>query len=81
MPIPLTARSKMWIYGRSLAGILVSNTTDVCSCVLLALLYVVSYLSLRRADHTSREFVTTVVFVTTAVCLEYVREASIMIGP
>jgi hypothetical protein len=32
-PIPVAARSKAWVYGRSLAGIVVSNPTggmDVC---------------------------------------------------
>jgi hypothetical protein len=33
MPIPVAARSKAWVYGRSLAGIVGSNPTegmDVC---------------------------------------------------
>ena len=39
LPIPVAARSKLWVYGRSLAGILGSNPSgimDVCveCCVL-----------------------------------------------
>ena len=37
-PIPVAARSKAWVYGRSLAGIVGSNHTggmDVCECCVL----------------------------------------------
>ena len=66
MPIPVDARSKAWVYGRSLAGILGSNPAggmDVC------------LLSLRRADHSSRGV------LPSAVCLKCDREASIMRRP
>jgi hypothetical protein len=34
MPIPVAVRSKAWVYGRSLTGIVVSNPTGghVCLC-------------------------------------------------
>ena len=50
MPIPVAARPKAWVCGRSLAGIAASNpagSMDVCS--------VLSGRSLRRADPSSRE--------------------------
>jgi hypothetical protein len=39
MPRSVAARSKAWVYGRSLAGLVVSNPTgvmDVCLCCVLS---------------------------------------------
>jgi hypothetical protein len=52
-PITVAARSKAWVCGRSLSGILGSNPTGrmiYISCEL----YVFSFRYLRRADHLSR---------------------------
>ena len=56
VPVPVAARSKAWVCGRSIAGVVGSKPTgdvDVCcgSCVL----------SLRRVDHSSRGVLLTVV--------------------
>ena len=51
----MATRSKAWVYGSSLPGIVGSNLAggmDVCLCSVLC---VVRYKSLRRADHSSRE--------------------------
>ena len=54
-PTSVAARSKAWVCGRSLAGIVGSNPAwDMVVC-LLWVLYVVRQRSLRRADHLSRE--------------------------
>jgi hypothetical protein len=68
-------RSKAWVCGRSLAGIARSYPAtgmDVC----LLCLFVVRQRSLRRADHSSRRFLTSVVCAT-----DCDREASIMRRP
>jgi hypothetical protein len=53
-PIPVAVGSEVWVYGSSLAGIVGSNPAggmDVYLCWVLC----VSWSSLRRADHSSRE--------------------------
>jgi hypothetical protein len=60
-PIPVTARSKAWACGRSLAGIVGSNPAggmDVCQ-----VLRVVRYRCLRRADQSCRGALTEFVCV------------------
>ena len=52
---PAAARSEVWVCSRSLAGIVGSNPAGGMDVCLLWLLCVVSYGSLRRADHSSRE--------------------------
>jgi hypothetical protein len=51
-PIPVAVRSKAWVYGRSLAGIVGSNPARGMDVCLLWVLCVVR--SLRRAGHSSR---------------------------
>ena len=51
MPVPVTALSKVWVCGRSLAGIMGSNSAGDMD---VRLLCVVRWKSLRRADHQSR---------------------------
>jgi hypothetical protein len=61
MPIPVAERSKTWFCGRSPTGIAGSNTAwgvDVCFSV-VSIVCVVR--SLRRADHSSRGVLPTVV--------------------
>jgi hypothetical protein len=59
VPVPVAARSKAYVCGHSPAGIVGSNPTggmDVCcECC------VIRYRSLRRADHSSRGVLATVV--------------------
>jgi hypothetical protein len=57
----MAARSKTWVCGRSLAGIAGSSLTGRLDVSLLCVLYVVRYMSLRRADHSSREVLPSVV--------------------
>jgi hypothetical protein len=76
MPIPMAARSTAWVCGRSLAGIVGSNPAGGMDVCLLWMLCVVRYRSLRRANHSSREVLPSV------VCLSQCdREASIMRRP
>jgi len=58
---PAATRSKEWVCGRSLAGIAVSSPTGRLDVSFLCVLYVVKQRSLRRADHSSREVVPSVV--------------------
>ena len=53
-PIPVAARSKAWVYGRSLAGIAGSNTAEGMAVSLLRVFRVVWYGSLQLADPSSR---------------------------
>jgi hypothetical protein len=76
LPIPVAARSKAWVCGHSLAGIAVSNTAKGMYVCLMWVLCVVRWRSLRRADHSSREVLPSV------VCLnECDRETSIIGRP
>jgi hypothetical protein len=52
-PIPVTSRSKAWIYPRSVAGIVGLNP-DVGMDIFLSRVFFVTVRSLRRADHSSR---------------------------
>jgi len=52
--MPVAARSKAWVYGRSLAGVAGSNPTGGMEVCLLWMLCVVRWRSLRLADHLSR---------------------------
>ena len=56
MPVPVAARSKAWVCGRSLAGIAGSNFTQDMDVWLLWLLCVCQSF-LRRADHSYRGFI------------------------
>jgi len=53
VPVPVAARSKAWVYNRSLAGIVGSNPTEGMDVCLFWVLYVVRCRSLRRADQSS----------------------------
>jgi len=53
-PIPVVAPSKVWVCGRSLAGIVGSNPAGDLDVCLLSVLGVVRKRSLRRADYSSR---------------------------
>ena len=76
MPIPVAARSKAWVCGGSLPGIVGSNRAGGMDVCLLRVLCVVRQRYLRRADHSSRGVLPSV------VCLnECDREASIMRRP
>ena len=60
VPVPVAARSKAWVCGRSPAEIVGSNPTwgmDIC---LLMLCVLSGRRSLRRADHSSRGVLPTV---------------------
>jgi hypothetical protein len=74
-PIPVTACSKAWVCGRSLAGIAGSNPASGVDVCLLWLFCSLKWMSLCQADHSSRGVLPTV------VCLECDREASIMTRP
>jgi hypothetical protein len=63
MPIPVAARSKVWVCDRLLSGIVGSNSAGGINECLLCVLCVVRYRCLRRADHSSRGV------LTCAVCL------------
>ena len=53
-PVPVAARSKTWINGRSPAEIVGSNPTGGMDVCLLRVLCVVRQRSLQRIDHSSR---------------------------
>jgi hypothetical protein len=59
--IPVAARSKAWVWGRSHAGIVGSNASEFIDVCLLWLLCVVRLCSLCRADHSSRGVLSSVV--------------------
>jgi hypothetical protein len=61
VPMPVATRSKAWVCGRSNAGIVGLNPARVMALRLLYLLCVVRQTSLRRADHSSRGVLPTVV--------------------
>ena len=68
-PIPVAARSKAWVCGRSSAGTagsIPAGGMDVC---LLCVLCVVRQRSLRRADHSSREVLPSVVCLSVIINL------------
>jgi hypothetical protein len=50
----VAARSKVWVCGRSLAGIAALNPAEVMDVLLLWVLRVVRERFLRRDDHSSR---------------------------
>jgi hypothetical protein len=54
LPIPRAARSKAWLFGRSLAGIVGSNSAGGMDVSLLWVLSAVRQRSLPRAAHQSR---------------------------
>jgi hypothetical protein len=53
--VPVAARSKVYVYGRSPAAFVGSHTTGGMDVCLLCGLCVVRQRSLRRTDHSSRE--------------------------
>jgi len=59
-PILAAARSKVWVFSRSLAGIAHSNPAGDMDVCLLRVLCVVRQKFLRRADHLSRAVVPSV---------------------
>ena len=63
----MAARSKAWVCGRSPAGIAGSNPALVIDICLLLVLCVVSWRSLRRADHSSRGVLPSEVFLSVIV--------------
>ena len=67
VPIHVTALSKAWVWGPSLAGIAVSNPAKGIDVYLLCVLCVVTW-SLRRADRSSRGVLPSV------VCLSMIAE-------
>ena len=60
-PIPVVARSKVWVSVRSLAGIAGSNSDGFMAVCLLRVLCVVRWRTLRRGDHSSRRVLPNVV--------------------
>jgi len=60
-PVPVAARSKAWVYGRSPAEIVGSNPTEGMYVCLLWVWFVVRWRSLRRTDHSSRGVIPTMV--------------------
>jgi hypothetical protein len=72
-PIPVAARFKACVCGRSLAGIAGSNAAGDMDVFLLCFLCVVRQRPLRRADQSSR--------VLSSVVPECDREASVMRRP
>ena len=61
LTVPVAARSKTWVCGRSLAEIVGSNRAGSMDACLLWVLCVVGYRSLRRADHSSKGVLPSVV--------------------
>ena len=59
-PVPVAARSKALVYGRSPAAIVGSNPTRSMDVCLLCVLCVVRQRSLRRSDHSFRGVLPTV---------------------
>ena len=59
--LPVTARSKAWVCGRSLGGNAGSNPTRGMDVSLLWVLCVVRCRYLRQADHSSRGVLSSVV--------------------
>ena len=62
-PIPVTAWSKAWVCGRSLAGIVGSNPAGGLDFCLSWVLFAVRWRSLRRTDHSSRGVPPSVVYL------------------
>jgi len=60
-PIPMPVPTKVWVCGRSLAGIAGSNAAGGLDVCLLWVLRVVRLKSLRRPDHSSRGVLPSVV--------------------
>jgi hypothetical protein len=73
-PIPVAGRSNARVCGCSLVGISGSNPAAGMDDCLLWVLYVVRLRSLRRADHSTREFLPSV------VCLSVIRRGIIPLG-
>ena len=67
MPIPVAEQSKVWVCGRSLAGIAGSNAAGAVDDCLLWVLCVVRYRPLRRADPSSRGVLPSVVCLSVIV--------------
>ena len=61
LPVPMTTRSKAWVCSHSSAEIVGSNPSRGKDVRLLCVLCVVRHSSLRRADHSSRGFLPSVV--------------------
>jgi len=62
--IPVAARSKVWVYGRSLAGIAGSNTAGgVHGLSSVSVLCCQAEISLRRTEYSSRKVLLSVVFL------------------
>jgi hypothetical protein len=66
-PIPVVARSKAWVCGRTLAGVAGSNPAGGHRCLSLVKCCVLSGRSLRRADHSSRAVLPSVVCLSAIV--------------
>ena len=76
VPDPVAVLSNAWVWGRSFAGIADSNPAGVMDFCLLRVFCFVRKRSLRRADHSSRGVVPSVVSLT-----EYDRESLTMRRP
>jgi hypothetical protein len=63
MPVPVAARSKARVWGRSLAGVAGSHSAEGMDMCLLWVLWVIRKRFLRRADSSSRGFLPNVVFL------------------
>ena len=65
--MPVAARSKACVCGRSLAGIAGSNLAESTDIFLSWMLCVFGYRCLRRADHSSRGVLSSVVCLSVIV--------------
>ena len=65
--VAVDARSKAWVYGRSFAGIAGSNPAGGMDVCLLWVLCLVRWRYMRRADHSSRGALMTVVCLSVVV--------------
>jgi hypothetical protein len=61
LTVPVAARSKTWVCGRSVVEIVGSSRAGGVDVCLLCLLCVVGYGSLRRADHSFKGILPSVV--------------------
>jgi hypothetical protein len=71
LPIPVALLSKAWVCGRSVAGIAGSNPTGSKTSVSFDCCVLSGRGSLRRADHSSREVLPSVVCLSVVVKHRY----------
>jgi hypothetical protein len=75
MLVPVAAQSKAWVCGRSLPEIASSNPAGDVDIRRLRMLCVVKKRSIRRANHSSRGILPTV------VCLSVICKHRELVGP